>query len=153
DARGAESLDFFQQARYPAARPRPAAEARETRFVDVYDRDSPRSLRAMRGPKQKIVRALIRVGEEERRVEVEPGDEQGGDEPPCYDMPVEGAISVERSYHTVISTRRLRGSATWSSVLTRRLSLPCDSISKAIFWSLLCDASRSAIFLARPNDS
>ncbi len=111
------------QPRHHVTAPRPLADRRETPLVDVDD-DDPRIGRPQgRGAQQDVVGLVFEVAEQRRAIE----RKQRGDDGRNHPAP-EGEARAAL-HRTVISTRRLRGSATLSAVCTSRSASPCEVAS------------------------
>ncbi|MBP2689928.1 MAG: hypothetical protein H6Q83_2115, partial [Deltaproteobacteria bacterium] len=122
----------LEEAGDPVPRPRPLAEPFETRLVEIYDRDRAWR-RVLRGGPEKRVVDLPLDGNGQRRGPGGEGPSEEGEDEACKDRwksGIAGRASRHVGYRTVISTRRFRGSGTWSPVGTSGLSFPWDVTSR-----------------------
>ena len=132
DRRRAGRANPFEEAGDPVPRPWPLAEAFETRLVEIHDRDRA-GRRVSRGGPEKRVVDLPLDGIGQRRGPGGEGPSEEGEDDARKDRRkggVAGRASHRSGYRTVISTRRFRGSGTWSPVGTRGLSFPWDVMSR-----------------------
>ena len=122
----------LEEAGDPVPRPWPLAEAFETPLVEIHDRDRARRWISRGGPEKRVV-DLPLDGNGQRRGPGGEGPSEEGEDDARDDRRKgweAGRPRHRAGYRTVISTRRFRGSRTWSPVGTRGLSFPWDVMSR-----------------------
>ena len=150
DRRRAGLADTLEESGDAVPRPRPLAEAFETPLVEIHDGDPARRRASRSGPEKRVVDLPFDGNGQRRGPGGEGSSEEGeGDARDDRRKGWEAGRPRHRTgYRTVISTRRFRGSRTWSPVGTRGLSFPWDVMSRTD-GSTRFSSSMAATALAR----
>ena len=133
DHRGAQLADAGDELRDQIATPRPLADRRQAALVHIHDRDSALGWRRRRGAHQRVVDAVVHLGEKRRAIDGKQDRQRRRGEAAQENDSTAGCPSdlrgVLHAHLIVISTRRLRGSTVPSGVGISRSASPCEATS------------------------